>query len=122
MRPDIYSRTLENIKAVLLFYFPNETHGSINNFADKVYDERIIALNQLEWLCEVIDKNKELFRRLYPRRDNMASTISMAFTAVFKQESEWNFSQNGLNILRELKEHLTLKERTLDATKNQVNP
>ena len=30
MRPDVYPRTLENIKAVLLYYFPKASHSEID--------------------------------------------------------------------------------------------
>ena len=40
MRPDVYPRTLENIKAVLLFYFPRISHTEIDVNAERVYDQR----------------------------------------------------------------------------------
>lgn len=36
MRPDIYPRTLENIKAVLLHYFPKYSHSEVNKNAERV--------------------------------------------------------------------------------------
>ena len=106
MRANIYPRTVENIKAILLYYFPHEKHSILDGYAVKVYDERIIALNELEWVCEQIHENKELFDHLYPKRKNMPSEISMSYTAVFKDETKWKFSKPGLTRLRTLKQHL----------------
>ena len=106
MRANIYPRTIENMKAILLYYFPLEKHSIVDEYAAKVYDERIIALNQLEWLCKTIYDNKELLNHLYPNAENMPAKISMSYTAIFEDESKWKNGKPGLIILNTLKEHL----------------
>ena len=107
MRPDIYPRTLENIKAVLLYYFPNESHTSINKYAKKVYDSRELPLNELEWLCETIVNNKDLLDELYPKGADMSSLIGNFNEALLNDESTWRRSAVGMKNLRKIKDQLS---------------
>jgi hypothetical protein len=105
MRPDIYPRTLENIKAVLLYYFPNEKHSKIDSFGEEIYDNRKIELNVLEYLCQIISENRQFFEELYPHNGGLLS-VNNVYMALFDDESSWNMSDNGKSALRKIKDQL----------------
>ncbi|MDO1514342.1 hypothetical protein Q2T41_16935 [Maribacter confluentis] len=88
MRPNIYPRTLENIKAVLLFYFPKISHGEINASAEKVYDQRKFKLNELEYCCEVLSKNESLIREYYKSLD-LNILLVVGYSVLFEDEKRW---------------------------------
>ena len=88
MRPNIYPRTLENIKAVLLFYFPKNSHAEINKNADRVYDQRKFQLNELEYCCEIMTKNVNLVRKYYSGID-INTLLVVGYDILFEDESKW---------------------------------
>ena len=109
MRPDIYPRTLENIKAVLLYYFPKEKHSAINEYAVELYDERKLDLNKIEYLAEIISNNISLFQSHYKShilKNVLPSYFNAAHEILYVKESEWNMSNNGKEILKVIRNEL----------------
>ena len=88
MRPNIYPRTLENIKAVLLFYFPKISHSEINASAEKVYDQRKFKLNELEHCCAVVSKNEKVIRKYY-KALNLNILLIVGYDVIFEDENNW---------------------------------
>ena len=88
MRPDIYSRTLENIRAVLLYYFPKSSHSEVNKNAERVYEERKMKLNELEYCCEIVTKNEDLIREYY-RGIDINTLVVVGYDVLFEDESKW---------------------------------
>ena len=83
MRPDIYPRTLENIKAVLLYYFPKTSHSEIDKNAERIYDERKFRLNELEYCCEIVSKNENVIRQFY-KVINLNILLIVGYTVLFE--------------------------------------
>ncbi|WP_338357512.1 hypothetical protein [Yeosuana marina] len=88
MRPDVYPRTLENIKAVLLYYFPKKSHTEINKNAERIYDQRMFKLNELEYCCEIVTKNEDLIRKYYNGL-NINIMLVVGREVLFDDESTW---------------------------------
>jgi len=88
MRPDVYPRTLENIKAVLLFYFPKTSHSEIDKNAERVYDQRKFKLNELEYCCEVVSKNEDIIRQYY-RAIDLNTLLVVGYDVLFEDEKKW---------------------------------
>ena len=86
MRPDIYPRTLENITAVLLYYFPKFSHSEIDKNAERVYDQRKFQLNELEHCCEITTKNVDLIRQYYQGID-INTLLYVGRGVLFEDES-----------------------------------
>jgi hypothetical protein len=108
MRTNIYPRTLENIKAVLLYYFPNEKHSAINDFAATLYDDRKLELNEIEFIAEIINTNQEVFDSLFKKNyiNVLETFFNSAHQALFDEENEWSGSDNRLIILKTIKDQL----------------
>tara|TARA_R110000796_G_scaffold133143_1_gene248677 strand:- start:58 stop:378 length:321 start_codon:yes stop_codon:yes gene_type:complete len=88
MRPDIYPRTIENIKAVLLFYFPKTSHSEIDVNAERVYDQRKFKLNELEYCCDVVSKNEKVIRQFYKALD-LNMFLVVGYDVLFEEEISW---------------------------------
>tara|TARA_R110002049_G_scaffold168278_2_gene334849 strand:- start:1181 stop:1501 length:321 start_codon:yes stop_codon:yes gene_type:complete len=97
MRPDVYPRTLENIKAVLLYYFPKASHSEININSERIYDQRKFNLNELEYCCEVVSKNEPVIRQFYKSID-INILLVVGYDVLFKDESSWGGSERTLKI------------------------
>lgn len=104
MRPDIYPRTLENIKAVMLYYFPDSSHSEVNKNAERIYDQRRFKLNELEYAAYIISKNESLIREYYNAL-NMNILLVIAHELLFEDESSWGTNDRGKK-LRGIKERL----------------
>ena len=105
-RKNIYPRNVENIKAILLYYFPKEKHTNIDLFSDKLYDERILALNEIEYISEFISKHF-LIIEPYFKLKYVDSAMEVLFATcekiLFQEESEWNISKSGKDNLKALR-------------------
>ena len=88
MRPDVYPRTLENIKAVLLYYFPKSSHSEVNTNAERVYEQRKFQLNELEYCCKITSNNVDLIRKYYNGID-INTLLVVGYDVLFKDESKW---------------------------------
>ncbi|PVW16270.1 hypothetical protein [Marixanthomonas spongiae] len=88
MRPDVYPRTLENIKAVLLHYFPKTSHTEIDKNAERIYDQRKFKLNELEYCCEVVTKNVDVIREYYKALD-LNILLIVGYDVLFEDEKKW---------------------------------
>lgn len=104
MRPDVYPRTLENVRAVLLYYFPKISHTEIDKNAERVYDERKMKLNELEYACEVISRNKKLVEKNYNMR-GLNIYLMVAYEVLFGDETTWG-DGNRREKLKAVKENL----------------
>ncbi|WP_299061707.1 hypothetical protein [uncultured Polaribacter sp.] len=98
LRNDVYPRTLENIEAVFLYYYPEEKHSTINKYAAKLYDERVMQLNEIEFVSEVIATHSEIIKKHF-KLNFVESAMKVLFNAcsqvLLKQEKDWNISKNG---------------------------
>ena len=106
MRPDVYPRTLENIKAVLLYYFPKASNSEINENAERVYDQRKFKLNELEYCCAIVSKNEKLIRQYYKVID-INTLLVVGYDVLFKEEGSWGGSDRTRKI-KGIKEGLEL--------------
>ena len=88
MRPNIYPRTVKNIKAVLLYYFPKTSHSEIDKYAERLYDQRILQLNEIEYGSYIISKNRDLISQHY-KVSNLNMLLSVIREVLFKDESTW---------------------------------
>jgi hypothetical protein len=107
LRNDIYPRTLENIKAVLLYYFPEEKHSTINIYAAKLYDERVFQINEIEYIAEIIYNHSAIFKKHYHDL-SIQATFNACYNALFVAEENWNISKNGVVIFKTIKEELEI--------------
>jgi hypothetical protein len=106
MRPDVYPRTLENITAVLLHYFPNKSHTEINKNAERIYDQRKFKLNELEYCAEIVTKNEDLIRQYYNGLD-INILLVIGYDVLFEDESTWRTGDRARK-LRGIKEGLKI--------------
>lgn len=104
MRPNIYPRTLENITAVLLFYFPKTSHSEINKNAERVYDQRKLKLNELEYVSCIVSKNVNVIRQYYKGID-LNTLLVVGRAVLIDEESTWGVGERS-NKLRAIKEGL----------------
>ncbi len=65
---NIYPRSVENIKAILEFYFQFETHTEITETAVQLYERRGVALNQLEYTAKFVTKHRDEIRKIITNR------------------------------------------------------
>lgn len=61
---NIYPRTVENIKSILEFYFPYETHFEIDKTAVQLHEKRGVALNQLEHTAKLVANHRDEIRKI----------------------------------------------------------
>lgn len=96
---NIYPKSVENLKALLNYYFNNHT-GSIN---DLILND--FSLNQLEYIAEKTSKHISFLE------ENVGITgktgvnyLCYGIDALTKPEILWNGSSNRKNITKKLKE------------------
>lgn len=107
LRNDVYPRTLENIEAVFLYYYPEEKHSTINKYAAKLYDERVMQLNEIEYIAETVYKHSAVFKKHYNDL-SLQSTFNACYQALFVAEEDWNNSKNGIVIFKTIKQELEI--------------
>ena len=73
---NIYPRSIENIRALLLHFFPKHPHSEINEFAHKLYDERKLELIEIEEVARQLDTHYDVLQAEL-REDQL--TLSNAF-------------------------------------------
>ncbi len=74
---NILPRSIENIKAVLLHYFPNRPHSEIEEYALKLLDEREFQLNEIFEVAKKVNENMDYLRT---QLQDERLTISNCFT------------------------------------------
>lgn len=85
---NIYPRSRENISAILIHYFPQESDNTIGQSVNQFLENKTFSLNQIEFGAKFASENKHLLdqakisKQPYPR-------IKFALEAVFFPESEW---------------------------------
>ncbi len=73
---NIYPRSVENVRAVLLHFFPKHAHSEINEFSHKLYDERKLELIEIEDVARQVNKHYDVLQADL-REDQL--TLSNAF-------------------------------------------
>lgn len=74
-----YPRSVENIKALLLYFFPKHPHSEIDDFSIKLYDDRKLELIEIEEVARQVNKHYALLQgEILKER----LTVSCAFSYV----------------------------------------
>jgi hypothetical protein len=92
---NIYPRTVDNIKAILEFYFPYETHSEIEETALKLYEKRGVALNQLEFTSKFVAEHTKDIAKIIASR-NLWNLMRDTRDALFVAPEKWE-ARNGTN-------------------------
>lgn len=90
---NIYPRSVENIKAILEFYFQFETHTEITETAVQLYEKRGVNLNQLEYTAAFLVKHRDEIRKIIGSR-NLWNLMRDTRDALFVPSEKWEV-KNG---------------------------
>ncbi len=116
IKPDqsanIYPRSIENIRAVLLHFFPKHSHSEINEFTHKLYDERKLVLLEIEEVAKQVNKHYDVLEADL-RPDQI--TLSNAFK--YGEDALINFPEiRGSHNRTRITENLRKRILSLDTT------
>lgn len=106
LKENIYPRTAENIEAILLHFFKTEKHSTIKEFSEKLYDERKVDLNEIEYLAARISDNLDWCKANFKNSLNeplMVRYMKDAIEGVFVEEKNWSGREPRFEILRKYK-------------------
>lgn len=106
---NIFPRNLENIKSILLHYFPTRPHSEIEEFAFKLYDEREFQLDEIIEVAQMVRDNVD-YLLTHLRADRLTVAVSFGYGADAVLEGrEIKGSENGKLITAGLKERISNK-------------
>lgn len=110
---NIYPRSIENIRALLLHFFPNHPHSEIDDFALKLYDNRQEELYEIEKICMQVNKNFVVLKNEI-RKEML--TVSCAYS--YGKEALYIYPENRgsaprLRIIEKLRKSIMNSEVTL---------
>jgi len=111
---NIYPRSLENIKAIFLYYFKDIPHSEIDEFSKHIYDRRGLSLNEIKTIASTCINNKSFFEKHhFYRVGSLSNMFSYTRDALMVENEEIKGSQNRIQI--------TLKLRTIIVKKINEN-
>jgi len=90
---NIYPRSVENIKAILAFYFPFENHTEIAETAVQLHEKRGVDLNQLEHTAMFVAKYRNEIRKIITSQ-SLWNLMRDTRDALFVPSEKWEIS-NG---------------------------
>lgn len=101
-----YPRSVENIKALLLHFFPNRSHSEIDEFAHKLHNERELELIEIEDVCRQVNKHFDVLKNEI-RKEML--TVSCAYS--YGKEALYIYPENRgsaarLRIIEELRKSI----------------
>ncbi len=103
---NIYPRTLENIKFVLLHYFPTGTHSEIEEEAARINENRGLELNQIEFAAKnVAEHNRYISELLDHKGLSLHNLINYGTQALYDFPNE-NSTKSRKDKIAILREHL----------------
>lgn len=102
LRPNIYPRTRENVRAIFNFYFPNAKISEIDEATEKYYDDNIYDLSHLEFFAEKIAKNYSFFNKEFNIKPTIKLMMFYAEEALGKTETEWSKGSAAMNRIKSL--------------------
>lgn len=102
LRPNIYPRTRENVRAIFTFYFPNAKISEIEEATEKYYDDNVYDLSHLEFFAEKITENYSFFDKEFNSKPTVKLMMFYAEEALGKTETELSKGSAAMNRIKSL--------------------
>jgi hypothetical protein len=107
LKNNIYPRSLENIRAILDFYFKEYSLSEVTEYANSIHDERKWSLDKIEAYAYIISESRAFFADAFNTPSTLANLMDYAHQAIDLNEKDWKGTVSGkLRILKEFKSYL----------------
>lgn len=105
---NIYPRSLENIRALLLHFFPDHSHSEVNDFTHELYNNRRLELNEIEFVARQVQKHYDVLQAdLRPDQLTLSNAFGYGEDAIYKFP-KLNGSHNRNRITKNLRERIMI--------------
>lgn len=102
LKPNIYPRTRENVRAIFTFYFSNARISEIDEVTEKYYDDNVYDLCHLEFFAEKIAENYSFFDTEFNSKLTIKLMMFYSEEALGKTETEWSKGSPEMNRIKSL--------------------
>jgi type I site-specific restriction-modification system R (restriction) subunit len=107
LKNNIYPRSLENINAILNFYFKDYPISQLEDCATLFHNDRKLSLDQIESYAYTVSESKMFFEEVFKTPSTMHNLIDYVHQVIELPEGQWQGSVSGrLKILKEYKGYL----------------
>lgn len=107
LKNNIYPRSLENITAVLNFYFKDYPISEVEDCATLFHNDRKLSLDQIESYAYTVSESKIFFEEEFKTPSTIHNLIDYAYQVIELPEGQWTGSISGrIRILKEFKRYL----------------
>ncbi len=103
---NIYPRTLENVRYILLHYFPTRTHTEIEEEAAWIYENRGLELNQIEFAAKNVSEHYQYISELLDNKGLSFHNLMNYGTQALYDFPKENMSTSRKDKIAKLREHL----------------
>ena len=104
MSQNIYPKTYENVRALFIYFFPKAKNSEVDEVALFYYDNRELALNEIEFFAEQTAASEGFFRNEFKNGATIKLKMSYVINALSVPEEKWIGLGPGLAITKRLKE------------------
>lgn len=107
LKNTIYPRSLENIRAILDFYFRDYSISDVSEYAALVHNERKWSLDEIEHFAYIISESRAFFAEALNIPATLSNLFDYAQQAICLKEIEWRGSITGrIPILKAFRSYL----------------
>lgn len=109
LKNNIYPRSLENIKAILDFYFKEYSISAVSEYATLLHDERKWSLDKIEAYAYIISESRAFFADEFNTPSTLANLMNYTYQAIELNKEDWKGSISGrLRILKAYRNYLVV--------------
>ena len=112
LKNNVYPRSLENIKAIVSYYFKGYKLSEIEEFAFQIYDDNKLSLDRIEYYAYLISQSDQFFKHhLKGSGLTISNLYNYTSQVIEKEEDNWEGSESGKKvILKAYKEFLIISD------------
>lgn len=108
---NIYPRTIENVRAIFLYFFPTAKNSDVDEATSEFYDDRRYDLNLIEFYAEMVADNEDFFKVEFKGTASIVLKMRYLINAYSINEKDWVGLKPGLAITKRLKDVIVTKYR-----------
>jgi hypothetical protein len=107
LKNNIYPRSLENISAILNFYFKDYPISEVDECATLFHNDRKLSLDQIESYAYTVSESKMFFAEEFKTPSTIHNLIDYVHQVIELRENQWQGSSSGrLKTLKNFKLYL----------------
>ena len=106
---NIYPRTIENVRAIFLYFFPTAKNSAIDEATSEFYDDRNFGLNLIEFYAEMVADNDVFFEVEFKGTASIVLKMKYVIDAYSITEEDWLGSKPGIAITKRLRDVMLAK-------------